>query len=401
MNSDFENAVSVPAGLISCRLSGVQRHISAIAENALWLRNVSEEDCRGRLDVCFRRPDGSFHTIQIDDFHAGPAHCDFCGALVRLSFLQQDFVQEFRRAMAFYGQYIRAFSEDDVRSLCNCPPYPEDDFAQNFDFSFLRLPEDKEICISLHDPVLCGLYLNHNLADFLRIYSVEKQIPGIKQIHRLYIGSGFCRQLFPDPQTLERLLARAGEDGLSVTLVTAPDPGISDEILRSCSGEMLVNDWGLLHRLQNFPRITPVLGTLLNKRRKDPRMQYKPDLNPALLRQSSINSPEYLAFLKSLGVRRLEFERCGYGFDLPAARCSLHLPFYQTNTSVYCPLRALAEHGDRACQSEDEGCPRYCLTYSMSYPAFLKMLSRWNSLFALDDRPLDDLPGFDRIVLNL
>ena len=401
MNRDFENAVSVPAGLIACRLNGLQRHISAISENALLLRNVSEDDCRGSLEVRFRDLDGSFHTIKTDAYHAGPAHRDSCGALVRLSISQADYAREFRRAMAFYAEYIRAYSEDDLRSFNHSDVYSEDDFSQDPDLSFLRLPWDREIALSLHEPALCALYLNHPLEDFLRVYSREKKIPQIKKIHRLYIGNSFCRQLFPDPQTLTKLLDRAGEDGLCVTLATAPDPRIPDEFLRSCSGELLVNDWGLLHRLQNFPQIEPVLGTLLNKRRKDPRMHSKPDLRPELLRENSLNSPEYRAFLKDLGVSRFEFERCGYDYDLPSGKCSLHLPFYQTNTSVYCPIRALAEHGDRGCQSDDSFCLRPCLSGGVHYPAYLKLFSRWNSLFALDDRPLDSLPGFDRIVLNL
>jgi len=399
MNSEFETAV--PAGLIACRLSGVQRHISAISESSLCLRVDSDEKAEGPLEVCFRAPKGTWNRVLIHTYQTGPAHRDSRGGLIRFSFSNGDYIRLFRESMSFFAAYIRAFSEDDVQSMSDYPSRLDENFGMDFDFSQLNIPGEKEICVSLHDPELYALYLKHSADDFRAAYSAEKRVPELKNLHRLYIGNGFCRQLFPDDAALRKLILKAESEGLSVTLVTSPDPRIPDEILANYSGEMLVSDWGLLRRLQCYSQIHPILGTLLNKRRKDPRMHYKPDLNSNLLRQSSVNSPEYLSFLKSLGVSRIEFERCGYDYDLPEIRCSLHLPFYQTNTSVYCPTRALCAHNDRGNQGDDGGCPRYCLRSGLLYPSHLRMLSRWNSLFAADERPLDDLSGFDRVVLNL
>lgn len=400
--NELENAVTdIPAGLIACRLGGRQLHISSMAENGICLRLASEQDVRGRLELCFRGMDGSREYISVDNYQTGPAHRDDCGVLVRLFFSDADYVSQFRRSMALYADYVRAFAEGEVQQLADYPAHLDGDFAQTRTPLQLHLPPDREICVSLHDPELYALYLNHGPGDFLQSYAAEKRVSGIEKIHRLYIGNGFCRQLFPDEECLRRLLEKAGKEGLAVTLVTAPDPRLPEQLPAAYSGEILANDWGLLHRLQKFPRIEPVLGTLLNKRRKDPRMHFKPDLNPDLLRETAINSPEYRDFLRSLGVQRLEFERCGYDYQLPGGKCSLHLPFYQTNTSVYCPTRALCEHGDRARQSDDAACPRYCMNNGLRYPAHLKMFARWNSLFALDDREMDGFPGFDRIVINL
>lgn len=401
MKNNDSAVTGIPAGLIACRLNGRPLHISSISENGLTLRLASMEDACGTLEVCFRQESGKWNRVSIHDYQTGPAHCDACGVLIRFSFFDADYAADFRRSMAFYADYIRAFAEDDVQSLTDYPSHLDADFSDAFDFSNLRLPPDKEICISLHDPRLYALCLDHSQEEFLKLYSEEKQIPQIKKIHRLYIGNGFCRQLFPDSETLSKLLAKARREAIAVTIVTSPDPRVPDELLKTYSGEMLVNDWGLLHRLRNYPQIEPLFGTLLNKRRKDPRMRYKPDLNSGLLRQSSVNSPEYRDFLRSMGIERIEFERCGYDYDVPMGKCSLHLPFYQTNTSVYCPTRALCEHGDRGYQADDGGCPRYCMNNCVRYPAHLRMLGRWNSVFAADERPMDDLPGFDRIVLNL
>lgn len=396
--NDFAGAVSgIPAGLIACRLNGRGVHIARIAKNALWLRFSDMEKAEGTLEVCFRQMNGNLHIVTIQDYQTGEAHRDPCGVLLRFSFENAGFAREYHRAMAFYADYVRAFAEEDLSAFLKDNPQSSAD--PSFDFS--SLPAHMELCISLQEPELYDLFLNHSMPDFLRIYAAEKQIHGLGQIRRLYIGNGFCRQLFPDAETLRRLLARAKENGLAVTLVTAPDPRLSDAFLSSYSGEILVNDWGLLYQLQKHSRILPILGTLLNKRRKDPRMLQKPDLHPELLRQNSLNSPDYRAFLAQMGVNRWEFEHCGYDFDLPEGHCSLHLPCYQTNTSVYCPLRAICVHGDRARQSDDDGCPRYCQSQRLIYPDSAGVFARWNSLFSVDARPPDNLSVFDRIVLNL
>ena len=402
MRDDAPAAVSgIPAGLISCRFGGKQLHISRIAKNALWLRAEQRLEPKGALEVCFRRMDGAWKNIIIEDYQTGEAHRDACGVLTRFCFCNEEFEREFNSAMAFYAGYIRAYSEGDVQSLTEYPDCLEESWGRDFDFAWLSIPDDKEICISLHEPALYELYLNHGSEDFLRAYSRGKGIAQLRRMDRLYIGNGFCRQLFPEKEYLGKMLRKAEGEGIAVTLVTAPDPRLPEVILQDYSGEMLVNDWGLLCRLRSYPKIEPLLGTMLNKRRKDPRMRYKPDLNEEFFRESSVNSPEYRDFLHGFGVNRMEFERCGYDFVLPEGKNSLHLPWYQINGSVYCPLRALCEHGDRAHQGDDGGCPQYCRNNRLLYPGHLKMMGRWNGLFALDDRKTEDFSGADRVVLNL
>ena len=404
MENDFLCALpDIPAGLAACRLNGRQLHIVRMASDAIWLRAHARCETQGTLEVCFRCMDGKWENIIIENAVAGEARRDEYGVLLRFSVSNAVYAAQFRRAMGEYAGYIRAFEADCVGVSADYP-YEQDEIfpeGEYRDFSALQLPDDREICISLHTLRLYALFLEHSFGDFLRIYRTEYRLPEFKTPTRLYIGNPFCRQLFPDERTLSALLARARSDGLAVTLVTAPDPRMDARLLKEYSGEMLVNDWGLLYRLKDYPRIEPLLGTLLNKRRKDPRLSYKMDRNSDLLRENPLNDPCFRDFLRSMGVRRLEFERCGYDYALPGGECSLHMPWYQANTSVYCPLRALCERGDRGFQSDDGGCPHHCERVVLRYPAHLKMQGRWNSLFALDDRPADGFPGFDRIVLNL
>jgi len=407
MKNEHIAAVSgLPAGLIACQLDGEQLHISKIAPSAVWLRVPGRCRVQGRLVFSLRKADGGMHTISIDTYQVGEAHCDDCGALIRLSFCSPEFAGELRRCLDRYARYIENFARGE---LCAYDPAldaeffaaPEEQLKNWMAGKWLWLPKDREICISLNEPALYALYLDCTVDRFVEEYARRMHLPEPVRPDRLYIGNGCCRRLFPDGETLDELLRRVSADGLGVTLVTAPDPRLPEALLRSWRGEMVVNDWGLMHRLQAYPQIQPLLGSMLNKRRRDPRIRYKADLDPALLAENALNSEDYRAFLRDLGVKRWEFERCGYDFVPPEGKCSLHLPLYQTNASIYCPLQALCMHGDRGRQGEGDECPQYCRENALLYPKHMKLMGRWNALFALDDRPTDDLAGFDRIILNL
>lgn len=93
---------------------------------------------------------------------------------------------------------------------------------------------------------------------------------------------------------------------------------------------------------------------------------------------------------------------------IPEGKHSLHMPFYLTNMSQYCPLYAMCTKMDRGSQRLVKNCPKYCTDYIFSYPKHLNMVGRYNCLFAFDDTLLRDCEnlkyylkdGIDRIVLN-
>ena len=126
-----------------------------------------------------------------------------------------------------------------------------------------------------------------------------------------------------------------------------------------------------------------------------------------LLSRNGLDDADFREWLAELGVTRFEYEACGYAPSIAPGRHSLHLPFYQTNTSHACPLAA-------ACFGLDPGqdvpdCRHICETRARLYPDELHMVGRYNSLFALDPNilaspaPLSRLlaSGVDRIVVNL
>ena len=88
---------------------------------------------------------------------------------------------------------------------------------------------------------------------------------------------------------------------------------------------------------------------------------------------------------------------------------SIHIPYYQTNTSEYCTLYAICANGDRGKQNRVEHCPHYCEKYAFLYPDHLKMIGKGNSLFAFDLEILRNQEilrnyreqGVDRLVIHL
>ena len=74
--------------------------------------------------------------------------------------------------------------------------------------------------------------------------------------------------------------------------------------------------------------------------------------------------------------------------------------FYQTNTSQYCTLYAKCTTGERGKQKLVKQCPGFCKDYAFLYPDHLKMVGRYNSLFALDSRIFEDDPGFESGIEN-
>ena len=291
------------------------------------------------------------------------------------------------------------------------------------------LLEDCELAIQLDHSTYYEKYLNHPIADFMKMYWEENTFSNHwlskKRVTRLYIGNEFCHNLFPNWNQLICMLEKARSEGLDVTisftylreeLLSQTEQGIN-QLYDWCKKmnfpiELVINDWGMLPLIQKKTDLfTPVLGVLLNKRRKDPRIKYKAKCDKELeqFMCNSLNNDFYQENLQEkYGMNRYEYESCGYPIEIPKGRHSLHIPFYQTNTSQYCPLYARCKEGRRGKQRFVNGCSEYCSEYVFSYPDHLHMVGRFNSLFGYDTEILGVnslLPyyvehGIDRIVMN-
>ncbi len=127
-----------------------------------------------------------------------------------------------------------------------------------------------------------------------------------------------------------------------------------------------------------------------------------------MMKDNSLNDEGFVDYLKKLGLERIECETAGYEINIPNVKTALHVPLYQTNTSQFCPLYALAHNKDRGQQRLVYECDMPCRDNAILYPDHLKMVGLYNSLFAVDTWLPDNLSamdkykkaGVDRIVLN-
>lgn len=156
-----------------------------------------------------------------------------------------------------------------------------------------------------------------------------------------------------------------------------------------------MNDWGMLSmiRARNDGCFELTLGVLLQKHRKDVRMQYKQGFQKyeKMLGEAAIQADFYRDYLREeFGVTRISYEACSYPVSIAPGKASLHLPFYQMNTSQHCTLYARCHNGNRSRQSAVKSCPGYCRNQVFLYPEMLHMAGRYNSLFGYDEKILED-----------
>lgn len=291
----------------------------------------------------------------------------------------------------------------------------------------LRLLDNAEFALELNCTSLYEEYLCQPLQAFLASYWQKNYLTHSyfagRIPDRFYIGNQFCHNLFPTEEQLFSIMDKMYLEGSEITLVFSyirefmllSVGKLLEKVDNWCcihgvNVEIVVNDWAMVEMLcGKTSRLHPVLGTLLNKRKKDPRMKYKSG-DTLLFQQNSLNAGFYRDFLaEEFHIHRYEWESCGYPQELPPGKNSLHLPFYQTNTSQYCPLYALCTTGDRGTQQLAEHCPKFCEKYTLLYPEHLHMAGRYNSLFGVD-KTFPEIPEMwknikgtkpDRIVVNI
>ena len=363
---------------------------------------------------------------------------------------QDDYRNAVQRLALQYGQYIRWKMEDDDAALAEeMTGYPAEQDA----FHLESLEEQKkvwfsdigketftalqngfaesgqpgqsvELALELDRPEWYKAYLSMESAAFFDAYFRRNQIPDPPLFHpdRLYIGNAFCPHLAPPEEELFALMDKACRESFAITLTF---PFLLEEYLtetqarlqhlaRWCEQknktiEIVVNDWGTAHLAAQLPVFSLCLGVLLNKRKKDPRMAYKLG-NRTLFEQNSVHAAFYREYLKEeFRMERYEWESCG---DTSTSKFlegknSLRLPFYQTNTSQYCPLYAACTEGSHGAQVPIRECPKFCERQAFLYPEHLRMVGRYNSLFGVDLTVIKrtgamlELRGVDRVVVNL
>ncbi len=181
---------------------------------------------------------------------------------------------------------------------------------------------------------------------------------------RLYFGMEFCERLLPSPDQLERALTFAGDNNADFTLVTpyVTDRGLTQVeklITTVCTikpgSELVFNDWGVFHLIQEkkYP-LKPVLGRLLNKLKRGPRIVPVKDKIPAAsldyFMTPNLSIPEVRSFLLHRGVTRVECDNLLQGLHLDdigkELHLSIYLPFAYVTTTRFCLMPSIHDPGE-------------------------------------------------------
>ena len=238
---------------------------------------------------------------------------------------------------------------------------------------------------------------------------------------RLYYGNEFCERLIPTAAELRAALDFAGERGVPLTLVTpyVTENGLARlrELLDIMAGdargdEVVFNEWGVLRVLHNdYIGLTPVMGRLLNRMKRGPRLMTVIDKLPPTtvryFRDNYLNNPALADFLAQRGVGRVELDNLLQGFDFKLQRFSgsVYTPYVYVSTTRLClsagcedPARATEVTVGAACQRE---CRRY--TFHLRHPIMpLPLIRKGSAIFYHNAREIPDLTerGIDRIIVQ-
>ena len=459
----MKNGISmIPFGLLSGFMDGKEIRIIELAEEGFRFRLSEKAASPESFLVCFYDMEqASYHEIEVRNYtieedNASSELAEFCTEYT-VFVNNESYRHEVRKLQGQYSRYIRLKLEDDDEELTRVlTGYPEKKPVDYYNLE-IRQSYSLETAIEIDRPELYREYLQNDIKQLIEQCYEWRRITGNQSgsdkqndspesalnigyslnLNRIYIGNQFCHLLFPDEKELFMMLEKAHKESLGITIAFSY---IREFMLKSIEKlikrlaqwcrekdtciEIVINDWAMadiiarqnaesaikkskdINEMRQY--LIPCLGILLNKRKKDPRFPYKKG-NKSLYSQNNLNEDFYRKYLRSeFEIQHYEWESCGYEQEFPQGKNSLHLPYYQTNTSQYCPLHAICTTGNRGMQQLVKECPHYCSTYTLTYPKQLNMTGRFNSLFGIDKELLNHPEkikayanaGIDRLVIG-
>ena len=455
---------SIPSSLVTCFVQGMEVRIVELAYEGFSFRVAKKRGEVKDITLNFLQfEQSSYHSVVLEDFNIECEEYSFY-VLYTVMTSQPEYVTYAKEIIQKYGQYISlklsgddgylsevmvGYSAEEDESYYKTWEEQKKDWFGSLNFTDMPVEVENtyELALSIDNPRWYNEYLSMGLCKFQQKYLEENHLSEHplfrKPTKRLYIGNQFCHNLLPEEDQLILLMNKARAEGLEITLVftylrdefVEQTTTLLKSILEWCqlkqqAIEVVVNDWGMIQILWEFNEqksweyLHINLGVLLNKRRKDPRYTYKRGFskNVDKLSKNNLNGAIYRSYLREKWhITRFEYEVCPMcknedskedgviPFQVAGNHNSLHLPYYQTNTSQYCTLYAKCTTGDRGNQKLVRNCPRYCEEEVFLYPKHLHMVGRYNSLFGYDETLLKEPEklsqyleqGIDRIVLTL
>lgn len=234
---------------------------------------------------------------------------------------------------------------------------------------------------------------------------------------RIYFGNEFCQRLLPSVREFKEVLDYVFTHNLELSFVSpyVTDRGLKhlESLLRVLfeskpESELIVNDWGILRINRNYG-LRPVLGRLLTKQKRDPRIlnlkRRLPDTMLKCLREASLNS-HFIQFLRKEGIERVELDNLLQGIQIDGAGLdsltfSLYFPYGYIATTRFCPMNAANRIAGRTpgiypCRKESQD--SYFILTHPSMPAAL--ILKGNTIFFENKKMPENAAekGINRVV---
>jgi hypothetical protein len=237
---------------------------------------------------------------------------------------------------------------------------------------------------------------------------------------RLYFGIEFCERLIPGVDELQEVINFVNKNRIDFTLVTpyVTQDGLEkvERLLRKLievkpESEVVFNDWGVFKLMDDkYPGLVPVLGRMLNKMKRGPRLLNVLDKIPKesvrYYRSPSITIPKIREFLLKKRIGRVEFDNLLQGIDLEKSgdeiRKTIYMPYAYITTTRLC-LTALCDKPDKVKEVEISPCNRECKRYTfyLKNPIMITTLIRkGNTIFFSNEDIPENLKSFDRVVIE-
>ena len=182
------------------------------------------------------------------------------------------------------------------------------------------------------------------------------KVENLKYYHdsfaRLYFGNEFCEHLIPSVIDLEQVLDFVSGKSLDFTFVS---PYVTNNGLRRLeilfqeiaqkrpNSEVAFNDYGILRILNtHYTELEPVMGRLLNRMKRGPRLMMVIDKLPRTtveyFQSSNLTVPILGQFLNKNRVRRVELDNVLQGIDFrpDTLEVSIYVPFAYVTTTRLC-----------------------------------------------------------------
>ncbi|HBV99376.1 MAG: hypothetical protein JL50_21815 [Peptococcaceae bacterium BICA1-7] len=210
---------------------------------------------------------------------------------------------------------------------------------------------------------------------------VVESLFGKIRFTRLYFGQEFCDRAIPGKEDMTEAILTSLKKGMKFSLVTPYTTEKAlvrlEELLAELEdirpfSEVICNDWGVIYLIRKkFSTLVPVMGRLLNKACREPRilkhLKDIPDGEAAAYRFSSSANPYTKSLLKMLGVARVEADNLPQGMEgglfergVPS---SLYIPYGFVSTGRICFPGSWGLRQREKFMASGSSCSRLCRRY--------------------------------------